>query len=306
MRRRHIAGAALLLLLAAALILGCFLYGKDLHERWIARRRPTEPLTVTILDVGQGSAALIQTGSTDLLIDCGERTAGDALCSALRERGVARLSAVIVTHLHSDHYGGLLELLGRIPVEELILPRTPDELTPTAPSYERLLDRIAETKTPVTLWDEPQKRTLSDRAALTALDGFLPAPEGLNNTSLVLRIDCGRASFLITGDAESEVEMRLVDLGAMLRASVLVAGHHGSGSSSRQRFLNAVRPVASAVSVGRDNGYRLPNEQTIERLSAFGPIYRTDQNGTIAFSTDGDTIHVTADGIDDLLTPREG
>jgi len=305
MKKRRLAGAVILLGLLALLALGCLLYGDDLRAQFAARRRPTEPLTVTILDVGQGSAALVQTGGADLLIDCGERTAGAAVCDALRERGVTRLTAVYVTHLHTDHYGGLIEVLDRFPVEELILPRTPDDLLPTAPSYETLLDRIEAHRVPVTLCGAPGMRVLSESAILTVLDGFLPAPDGLNNTSLVLRIDCGRTSFLITGDAEKEEEARLADIGSLLRASVLVAGHHGSDTSSRQAFLNAVRPVASTISVGRDNGYHLPSPRVIERLAAFGPIYRTDQSGAISFSTDGRTIRVTADGIDDVLTPRE-
>jgi len=309
MRARRAVGWLLLALVAAALFLGAWRYGGSLLEGIESFRRslrPSEPLAVTVIDVGQGSAALVQAGDTDLLIDCGERSSADRLCSELAASGVKRLSAVVVTHLHTDHFGGLVDLLGRFPVDEVILPDTPAELLPTNKTYERLLDALETTGTPCTVQTKPQTRPLSEDAALTFLNGFLAAPGEINDTSLTLRIDCGGVSFLITGDGERTVEARLLETGALVSADVYVAGHHGSNSSSGQSFLNAVRPVASAVSAGRGNDYGLPSAAVLDRLAAFGPVYRTDVSGSVRFVTDGVTIRVRAAGIDDELTPREG
>ena len=308
MKARRALGWLLLLLVAAALGIGLWLYGGELlaqFERFRRSLRPTEPLAVTVIDVGQGSATLVQAGDADILIDCGERSEANRLTAELAAAGVRRLSAVVVTHLHTDHFGALVDLLGRFSVDAIILPETPDDLLPTNVTFERLLDAIERTKTPVIYQTAPQTILLSDAAALTFLDSFLETPDELNNTSLCLRIDCGSASFLITGDAERPVEAHLLETGALVDADVYIAGHHGSNSSSSQEFLNAVRPVVSAVSVGRGNDYELPSDAVIERLAAFGPVCRTDMSGTIRFLTDGETIRVTAAGIDETLTPRE-
>ncbi len=308
MKARRLAGCLLLIAVAAFLCAGFLLFGEGILEKIRGFRRslrPAEPLVVTVIDVGQASAALIQSGDTDILIDCGERADADRLTAELAAAGVERLSAVIVTHLHTDHFGGLVDLLDRFPVEEVVLPFTPEELTPTNKTYERLLEALARTRTPVTLQTAPLTRGLSEGAALTFLDGFLPAPEELNDTSLCLRVDCGSVSFLFTGDGEGPLQEQLLKKGALVSADVYVAGHHGSDSSSGLRFLNAVRPVCSAVSVGSGNDYGLPGKKAMERLSAFGPVYRTDLVGSIRFATDGSSLRVTAAGVDDTLIPRE-
>ena len=267
---------------------------------------PSAPLAVTVLDVGQGSSTLVQAGETAVLIDCGERESAADLRQALLDAKVSRLDLLIVTHLHTDHYGGALDLLGEVPVDELLLPETPEELLPTAPSYEKFLDAAEKNRIPLTLLSAPEARTLADGVTLSFLDGFLDSPQNLNNTSLIIRLDCKDASFLITGDAETEQEDALRLGGEPIDADILVAGHHGSSTSSRQYFVNAVTPIASAISVGAGNSYNLPNEHTVERLAAFGPIYRTDLNGNIRFETDGALIHVFARQIDDTLDAGKG
>ena len=292
--RRKLVLALLAFALAAFYSAYLLLFPPDTENR-----SPAAPLTVTVLDVGQGSSTLLQAGDTAVLIDCGERDAGETVLQALQNRGVGHLDLLVLTHLHTDHYGGALSLLGEIPVTEIVIPDTPENLIPTVSTYERLLDAIEKEQIPVTLLSSPQTRTLADGVTLRFLNSFLDAPDNLNNTSLTMRIDCKNASFLITGDAETEQEDALRLGGEPIDVDILVTGHHGSATSSRPYFLNTVRPIASAISVGANNSYNLPNARTVERLAAFGPIYRTDWNGDIAFVTDGDVIRVTAGNISD-------
>jgi len=302
---------ALLLLLAAACFLMAALYlsGKTADDlRNIAtlgqlirreNRATDSALTLTVIDVGQSSSALVRAGESAALIDCGESASSDAILSALSKAGVRKLDYLIITHLHSDHYGSAHDVIKKLDVSEIIIPYTPNELIPTTSSFEKLLDIIEEKDISVTICDEKMERTLSDNAVISFLDGFLDKADDLNNTSLTMRIDCGDASFLITGDAEVEIEDKLRENRQNIDTDVLIAGHHGSATSSRQYFLNEVTPVATAISVGRDNSYNLPNENVLKRLAAFGPIYRTDINGSITFSTDGKTIDVTVKNISD-------
>lgn len=302
---------ALLLLVAAAcfLIAALYLSGGTIDDlRSIAtlgqlvngeNRVTDSALTLTVIDVGQSSSALVCAGDSAALIDCGEKTASDSILSALSKSGVKKLDYLILTHLHSDHYGSAYDVINKLGVGEIIIPYTPENLIPTTSSFEKLLDIIEDKNIPVTICDENMERTLSESAVISFLDGFLDNPEDLNNTSLTMRIDCGDASFLITGDAEVEIEDKLRENKQNIDTDVLIAGHHGSATSSRQYFLNKVTPKASAISVGRDNGYNLPNDNVIKRLSAFGPIYRTDINGSVTFSTNGKVIDVKAQNISD-------
>jgi competence protein ComEC len=297
-------------ILVLLLIAAAFWYLDPIEESGVSAVQPAESdeisasLTLTVLDVGQGSAALLQAGDVSILIDAGERDQGESVRSALKAAGVTKLDRLILTHLHTDHYGGALSLIGSIPITEIWVPETPEELTPTIKMYSNLLDAIEDENVPVALLSSPAVYTLTEDVTLSVLDGFLETPESLNDTSLILRIDCGDASFLITGDAGTAQEDQLRLSGEPISVDVLVAGHHGSSTSSRQYFLNTVQPAASVISVGANNSYNLPNEHTVERLAAFGPIYRTDLNGTITFTTDGSTIRVTAKNIDDTLDAK--
>ena len=123
----------------------------------------------------------------------------------------------------------------------------------------------------------------------------------MNDTSLCIRIDVADTAFLITGDAEVALEDLLRQNNQPIQVDVFIAGHHGSNTSNKQYFLNTVSPRVSIISVGRDNAYNLPNAKALERLSAFGPVYRTDLNGTVVLSTDGQTIGVTAENIRDQI-----
>ncbi len=261
-------------------------------------------VSVQVIDVGQGSSLLLRTRDKSVLVDAGEREESGAVAAQLDAWGIDTLDLVVLTHPHTDHYGGLLDLLGSYKVRDLWMPAVDEGLLPTNRSYQGLLDALETNGCAVELLLEPRTVQLDQGVTLSLLDGFVEKPDNLNDTSLCLRIDAGEASFLITGDGETPVEDRLREGGEPIDADILVAGHHGSSTSSRQKFVNAVSPKATAISCGAGNSYGHPNEKTLERLAPFGPIYRTDLSKTITFTTDGSTITVTADRINDTIDAR--
>lgn len=264
---------------------------------------------VQVLDVGQGSGLLLRTegenGGHAVLIDGGERSASQTVCDALDAAGVSRLDLIVMTHPHTDHFGGLIAVLENYKVDTLWMPAVPDKLMPTNSTFESFLDALeangCEVIQPIAHRTEP----LGENVTLRLLDAFVPDPDDLNDTSLCLRIDAGDASFLITGDGEAAVERALLQNSAPVSADIFVAGHHGSNTSNKQEFLNAVGPVATVISCGRDNSYNLPNQKALTRLSVFGPVYRTDLNGAVTFSTDGNAIWIHANNIDDAISAKE-
>ena len=129
-----------------------------------------------------------------------------------------------------------------------------------------------------------------------------------NNTSLVLRIDYGVTSFLLTGDMENTAETDLVNSGANLKADVLQVGHHGSSTSTSYLFLNAVLPEMGVISCGAGNKYGHPHEETLSILrDAKVDVYRTDLQGTITIGSDGQNFTVGTERFvpDSQLNPTD-
>ena len=258
---------------------------------------------VTVIDVGQGSALLIklQQQNRSIVIDAGDSFAENDLVRALKRQGVEAIDLLIITHPHSDHFGGAEKLFETFRVAKLWLPKIPEKLQPTNSSYFSFLEAVEKEGCAVELKSRPEKLKFSEKAYLSLLDGFVSNPEDLNDTSLCVRFDYGNASFLVTGDGEQPLELQLLKNKTDLDTDIFVAGHHGSATSNTLEFLNAVSPKASAVSVGADNEYGHPDRKVISRLSQFGSVYRTDINGDISFLTDGKTITVRSGEKTDLI-----
>lgn len=233
------------------------------------------------IDVGQGDATLIQTpdGKT-MLIDGGDTDTG--IVSQLQSLGVQRIDLMIATHPHSDHIGGLVQVLQSFPVAKVVTNGQPH----TTSVYEHFLDGVAAAQA------EYVEVKRGDVISLGGIDFKVLNPTNnndpdLNENSIVLQFTYGQTTFLMMGDSGAVTEADLLSAGLPLKADILKVGHHGSTSGSTMAFLNAVQPKIALYSAGINNQYGHPAPQTIANLTAVGAtIYGTDKNGTISIKVD--------------------
>ncbi len=244
-------------------------------------------LTVHFIDVGQGDAILIQSpDGENMLIDGGEREAG--VMDYLRKNKVNSLDVLVATHPHSDHIGGLIEVLKTIPVKKALI----DGQTHTSGLYEDFLDAISQS--PAALHQARRGNEITvGRLTFKILNPQTSFLQGLNNNSVVLRLAYGNILFLFPGDAETEAEKSILSYTTDLKSTVLKVGHHGSKTASSDAFLAAVRPEVAIYMAGKDNSFGHPHQETIARFKQLNArVYGTDNYGTIIVSTDGTSYSV--------------
>ena len=247
---------------------------------------------VHFIDVGQGDSTLIQANGKYMLIDGGERGSETTVVKYLNSLGVEHLDIVVATHPHSDHIGGLAYgILDKFTVGTVIAPQLSKEHTPTTQTYEQFLRAVAKLKKNGTTASlaRPGTEYALGEAVCTILGPLKEDGEEYNNDSVIMRVQYGNFSVLVTGDAERDVEKQLVDKwGKELQTALLKAGHHGSKTSSSQAFLDAVKPRAVVISCGADNSYGHPHEEVLQRCRDMGiQVFRTDAQGTVVFGSDG-------------------
>ena len=233
-----------------------------------------EPMTgdtrITMLDVGQGQAILLQSEGKTFLVDCGgtddEKTA-DIVAETLMSQGVFCLDGVILTHYDGDHAGALGHLLTRVETESLFLPDTRNEFQSPQISGQT-----------VYVWDD-----LELTFGNSKLQIFGPVYSGMSNeNSLCVLFDTEKCDILITGDRSAFGERMLLRGRSLPDVDILVAGHHGAAESCSEELLRTVRPETVLISVGENNIYGHPAQDLLRRLEQFGcSVLRTDQQGTI-------------------------
>ena len=241
-------------------------------------------LEIHVIDVGKADAILVRCQGHAGLIDTGAGGDGEDVADYLLRHGVKELEFVLLSHNDSDHIGGLPTVLGELAVDTLYQ----GELSVEEPSLEgAAMDRA------LSGW-EGERRTLargdsfSLGGASFSVLGPCRAYESSNDSSLVLRLEFGEVSALFCGDIEATAELDLVKSGQELQADLLKVPHHGSATSCSQRFVKAVMPQLAAVSVGPDRN-QLPRAEALEQLEAVGAqIYRTDTDGSLVFSSQGE------------------
>ncbi|GAB5602859.1 DNA internalization-related competence protein ComEC/Rec2 [Thermus sp. FJN-A] len=227
-----------------------------------------KPLDLWALDVGQGDALLARMGGAEVLVDGGRPEQGERLVRALRALGVEALEVLVATHPDADHHGGLLRVVGEIPVGLALL-------SPAFPPGHPLVQALASRGVPVR-YPGPGTRLRVGRGEVEVL--WPPHQSGDDNRDgLVLLLDFGGAKALLLADVPQEVEGRL----PVPEVKVLKVSHHGSRTGTSPALLERARPEIALVGVGR-NPFGHPHPEVLERLAARGvKVYRTDQRGAV-------------------------
>ena len=252
----------------------------------------SEYLSVTFLDIGQGDSILIETpDGVQLLIDGGPD--GTVLRRLTEELPWfdRTLDMVLGTHPDKDHIGGLVDVLARFTVHEIITTENTGE-TMVASTFQNAL--VSE-GVPVVMARAGQVYQIG---ASTTLTIFSPASNPVmlesNTASIVAKLSFGEIDFMLTGDAPSTIEEYLVrTYGSALQSEVLKLGHHGSKTSSGDSFLDTVAPNFAVVSAGKDNTYGHPAPSIVDKVTARGiTLVTTIDSGSIHFETDGKTVWI--------------
>jgi competence protein ComEC len=288
-----------LVFMAMAVLTGLVCFGIGFKTRLFP-----EKMIITILDVGQGNAALIQTieGKNILVdgggfsgrsrFDVGRYVVGPFLWS----QRILCLDAVILTHPESDHMNGLVYILENFPVNLLIK----NQDTRSTKAYGELMALCQEKK--IQIWHPAKQNTRFDfdrTRFLFFTDRAGPFHQNLNNNSLVFQVRFGKVTLLFPGDILKDREFILArKMGRRLKSSLLVSPHHGSITSSSKIFLDKVKPESVVISCGVGNPYGFPHPDVLERYRKRGyTVFRTDINGAVTISSDGiDTTISTCKG----------
>ena len=254
-----------------------------------ADRPPPTGLRITFLDVGQGDAVLLEVPQGALLVDQGPPEA--RVERQLRDLGVRRLAAVVLTHPERDHVGGAAQVVRRLAVDRLLDPR----LAVSSPYQRETLDVAAARDVPV----------VATRAGAAWQFGGLrlrvlwPNRPGTprddpNRLAIVLLASYGEIDALLTADAESDVTARLL----AQRVEILKVAHHGSADPGLEAELRELRPSVAVISCGRGNTYGHPHPQTLGALATVRGLrlLRTDRDGRVVVETDGRELLVRTDG----------
>jgi beta-lactamase superfamily II metal-dependent hydrolase len=254
-------------------------------EAQLFGRQPAKPASIEVLDVGQGDSILIRSpeGKT-ALIDAGPTK--NAAVDVLRRKGIKSLDLVAISHHHSDHYGGMDEVVRALKPRYYLASRSAHSTT----LYLKLLKTVEAQGLTVI---EPTSASRKIELGSIELTIFPQPPEDRrdeNNNSIGLRAKYGNFSVLLTGDSEgTERQWWLKYHPELVRdCTILKLPHHGSRNGTDARWLQAVRPALAVASLGKHNEYGHPHAETITLLRRTGiPLLRTDQLGTITISSDG-------------------
>lgn len=248
---------------------------------------PTSSFKIHFIDVGQADAALIQCDGENLLIDGGNAGDSNLMYTYLKKQGVTHLDYVIGTHAHEDHIGGVAGALNFADVAVAYSPVTYYN-SKAFTNFNKAVQNHGISLTVPSVGDR-----FSLGSATCTIVG-VNSESDTNNTSIVVRIVYGNTSFLFTGDAEQEAESVILSSGYTLESTVLKVGHHGSSTSTGYRWLREVDPEYAVISVGKDNTYGHPTENTLSRLrDADVTTFRTDMQGDIICTSDGTTVTFT-------------
>lgn len=229
-------------------------------------------LKVYFFDVGQADSMLIQNNGENMLIDAGNNEDGEMLVNNLKTLGVEKIDYLVGTHPHEDHIGGMDDIINNFSIGKIFMPN----VTTNTKTFEDVIDaaknKDLQIETPK-IGDEFTVGNANCGVVYVGAD-----KENLNLSSIIIKLNYNNLSYLFTGDAEAEIENK-IDVG---KINILKVAHHGSDTSSSEKFVKETAPEVAIISVGKDNSYGHPSDEIIKRYEEVGSkIYRTDEVGNI-------------------------
>ena len=279
----------LLLIILCLLVVGCANPFVESDDKTSVSTFSGDTLRVNYIDVGQGDSIFIQLPNNEtMLIDAGEAYKSDSVINYLNNLGIAKIDYVVGTHPHTDHIGGLEEVINTFDVGSIYMPKA----TSTSKTYEDLLTTISNKGLKVKTAKSGGVVLDEDNLKLEFIAPNSDSYSNLNNYSAVLKLTYLDNTFLFMGDAETLSEDEIT---SDVNADVIKVGHHGSDSSSSIEFVKRVSPEYAIIMVGEGNSYNHPYQSIIERYESVGAkVLRTDLDGNIICDSDG--VDVTCNG----------
>jgi len=282
-------------ILAFCFVTLAFLARGETARAQLFRQPSAKPVTIEVLDVGQGDSILIRSpeGKT-ALIDAGPTRY--AALKALKRAGITSLDLVALSHHHSDHYGGMEEVVKAMKPRYFVASRSWHATS----LYLKLLKTVEAQRITMV---QPSAKLRKIELGSVELTLFPQPPEDRkeeNNNSIGLRMSYGSFSVLFTGDSEETERQWWLrnDPSLMRNCTILKLAHHGSRNGTDTRWLQTVRPELAVASMGRNNDYGHPHAETVSLLRRTGiPMLRTDQLGSITITSDGRNWQVTEPSI---------
>ncbi|EJO5349225.1 MBL fold metallo-hydrolase [Clostridium botulinum] len=244
-------------------------------------------LSIHYIDVGQGDSILIKTKGKNILIDAGTRKSADTVTNYLKKQNIKKLDYVIATHPHEDHIGGLPKVIDEFQIKNFYAPKK----TANTKIFKDMILALKKKNLKINVAKEGISLDLSNNNSLDFLAPVKNNYKDTNDYSAVVKLTYGNTKFLFTGDAEKISEKDMIKTGEDLSCDVLKVGHHGSHSSSSKNFLDKVNPKIAVISCGKNNDYGHPHKETMKELKKRNiQVYRTDIDGTVVLTSDGENI----------------
>ena len=243
---------------------------------------------IHVIDVGQADSILITTPSNkNMLIDGGDEDSAKIIKSYLKNKKVKNLDVVIATHPDSDHIGSLDYIIDNFDVEKIYMPNQ----TTDSECYINLIDSCNNKNLKVNYLSKDDSFNLDDSTNIYVLSPSY-ITDNNNSNSIVLNISYKNNNFLFTGDCEESNEMDMINSYNLEDIDFLKVAHHGSYIASSLAFLEETTPDIAVISCGYKNSYGHPHKSTLDNLeSVDAKIFRTDQNGSMQFYSDGEKIY---------------
>ena len=271
-------------------IIGLFFIGFVAYDYY--RKIPTDNIEKTLdnnllvyfIDVGEAESILVNSNNKYLLIDAGNNEDGEKLVNYFNSLGIEKFEAIILTHAHEDHAGGMDNIINNFEIKSFYMPDVPF----TSTSYKEVVKALENKNIKFRV---PNNETIKIGDAKLKFLYVGDNEEDINSTSIVSKLVYGNNSFLFTGDTTWEVEDLLLKMD--IECDVYNASHHGSNDGANYDFLKKLKSKIAVISCGKGNEFGHPHEKVLDKLKTLGmEIYRTDLDGTVLIKSDGNNISV--------------